>query len=104
MNMYKEKRSYPRKTCFLPVSYATADSRAYQEFIQDISTSGAFVETRHLLSVGKNIAMTFSLPISRKNIKINGRIARATPHGLGIAFMVQDAAQKKSMNAKIADI
>jgi hexokinase len=103
MNMSQEKRSYPRKSCFLPVNYATAD-RAYQEFIQDISTSGAFIETRHLLSVGQNIAMTFSLPSSQKNIKINGSIARTTSQGLGIAFMVQDAAQKEFMNSKIANI
>ena len=103
MNISKEKRTYPRKPCFLPVYYSTAE-RVYQEFIQNISTSGAFIETRHLLSVGQDIAMTFPLPNRHENIRIRGDIARTTSHGLGVAFMLQDAAQEELIHSKIANI
>ena len=64
VSMSRERRTYPRRPCFLSVNYAT-EERAYQEFIQDISASGAFIETRHALPVGQNIAMTFALPGKR---------------------------------------
>jgi len=98
-----EKRSYPRKPCFFPVNYATSD-RAYQEFIQDISNSGAFVETRHLLSVGQNISITFSLPGSQRNIKMKGSVARITPQGIGIAFILESHEQKEYMRSYIPEV
>jgi len=98
-----EKRSYPRKTCFFPVNYATTD-RAFQEFIQDISNSGAFVETRHLLPVGQNISITFSLPGSQKHIKMKGSIARTTPNGIGIAFSLETDEQKKYMASYLPEV
>jgi hypothetical protein len=98
-----EKRSYPRKTCFLPVNYATSD-RAFQEFIQDISNSGAFVETRHLLPVGQNISITFSLPGSQRNIKMKGSIARTTSRGIGIAFILESDEQKEYMTSYLPEV
>ncbi len=98
-----EKRFYPRKPCFFPVNYATSD-RAYQEFIQDISNSGAFVETRHLLAVGQNLSITFSLPGSQGNIKIKGSVARIAPHGIGIAFILESHEQKEYMRSYMPEI
>jgi len=102
-NQPAEKRSYFRKPCFFPVNYATSD-RAYQEFIQNISNSGAFVETRYLLSVGRNISITFSLPGSKKNIKMKGSIARTTPQGIGIAFILESDEQKEYMASYITEV
>ncbi len=101
--MSRERRTYPRKPCFLSVNYAT-DDRAYQEFIQDISTAGAFIETRHLLPIGQNIAMTFSLPSSQENIKLTGSVARTTPQGLGVAFFLLNDKQKTYLNSYIVDM
>jgi Tfp pilus assembly protein PilZ len=98
-----EKRSYPRKPCFFPVNYATSD-RAYQEFIQNISNSGAFVETRHLLSIGQNISITFSLPGSQRNIKMKGSVARVAPQGIGIAFILENDDQKEYMRTHMVEV
>jgi Tfp pilus assembly protein PilZ len=103
VTMSREKRTYPRKPCFLSVNYAT-DDRAYQEFIQDISTAGAFIETRHLLPIGQNISMTFSLPSSHENIKLSGSVARITPQGLGVAFFLQNDNQKNYLSSYIVDM
>ncbi len=103
MAMPREKRTYPRKPCFLSVNYAT-DDRAYQEFIQDISTTGAFIETRHLLPIGQNISMTFSLPSRHENIKLTGSVARTTSHGLGVAFVLQNDDQKNYLNSHLVDM
>lgn len=101
--MSRERRTYLRKPCFLSVNYAT-DDRAYQEFIQDISTAGAFIETRHLLPIGQNIAMTFSLPSSQENIKLTGSVTRTTPQGLGVAFFLLNDNQKSYLNSYIVDM
>lgn len=101
--MSRERRTHPRKPCFLSVNYAT-DDRAYQEFIQDISTTGVFIETRHLLPVGQNIAMTFSFPSRQDNIKLTGSVARTTPQGLGVAFFLQNDDQKKFLSSHIIDM
>lgn len=103
VNPSREKRTYARKSCFLSVDYATND-RAYQEFIQNISTAGAFIETRCPLPIGQNIAMTFSFPSSQKNIKLNGSIARISSQGLGVAFVFQDSDQKNYLRSQIADM
>jgi len=101
--MSRERRTYQRKSCFLSVDYAT-DDRAYQEFIQDISASGVFIETRYQLPVGQNIAMTFSLPSSQENVKLTGSIARITSQGFGVAFVLQDFDQKNYLSSHIADM
>lgn len=101
--MSRERRTHPRKPCFLSVNYAT-DERAYQEFIQDISTTGVFIETRHLLPVGQNIAMTFSFPSRQDNIKLTGSVARTTPQGLGVAFFLQNDDQKNFLSSHIVDM
>jgi uncharacterized protein (TIGR02266 family) len=103
MDRSRERRKYPRKSCFLSVHYAT-DERAYQEFIHDISTSGIFIETRHPLPIGQNIALTFSLPSRHENIKLNGSIARSTPKGIGVAFVRQSVDQKNYLSSHLVDM
>ncbi|MFH2064777.1 MAG: PilZ domain-containing protein [Pseudomonadota bacterium] len=103
MDLSRERRKYPRKSCFLSVHYAT-DERAYQEFIHDISTAGIFIETRQPLPIGQNIALTFSLPSRHENIKLNGTIARSTPKGLGVAFVQQSVDQKNYLSSHIVDM
>ena len=46
-----EKRAYIRKSCSIPVSFATYD-RVYADTIKNISQRGVFIETQHPLIVG----------------------------------------------------
>jgi len=82
---FKEKRLHIRKSCDIPVNYAT-DYRVYTNHIKNISRSGLFIETQRPLMVGDEILMTFRLEGFNKPLKIKGEIAHATRKGVGVEF------------------
>lgn len=79
------ERKHPRKPYLKEVEYATED-RVYQEFIQDISPSGLFIETRSPLAAGQEITLILSLPNHERPIKIIGEVVRVTQEGIGVKF------------------
>jgi uncharacterized protein (TIGR02266 family) len=79
------KRRHPRKPYLKEVEFATED-RSYQEFIQDISTGGLFIETRSSLAIGQEITLILSLPNHERPMKIIGEVVRATQQGIGVKF------------------
>ncbi len=80
-----DERKYPRKPYLKEVEFATED-RVYQEFIQDISTGGLFIETPSPLAVGQEIILILSLPSHERPIKIICEVVRATEQGIGVKF------------------
>jgi Tfp pilus assembly protein PilZ len=80
-----EKRVAMRKTCDIPVSYAT-DCRVFSNDIKNISDSGLFIETQKPLIVGDEIVMSFRLEGFDKPFKMKGDITRTTSKGVGVEF------------------
>jgi hypothetical protein len=80
-----EKRTAIRKSCNIPVYYATYD-RVYSNHIKNISRNGLFIETQRPLFVGEEIMMTFRLKGFEKPIKLKGEIAHASRSGIGVEF------------------
>ena len=80
-----EKRRDDRKSCQIPVYYAT-EERVYTGYIKNISRTGLFIETKKKLPVGEEILMTFRLQGLKKPVKIKGEIAHASKFGAGIKF------------------
>jgi len=80
-----EKRAYIRKSCTIPVSFATYD-RVYADTIKNISQRGVFIETQHPLFVGEEIILTFSITGFDKPLKIKGEIVQVNRNGIGIEF------------------
>jgi len=58
--LIKERRAFIRKTCSIPVSYATYD-RVYSNTIKNISQKGVFIETQRPLFVGEELILSFSI-------------------------------------------
>jgi len=83
----KDSRKYFSKNQLLLANCITMDS-VFNEYIQDLSSGGAFIQTNKKLSVGQEIAMTVSLPRSRKEFKATGEIVRISPKGVGVEFRV----------------
>lgn len=81
----KENRNDARIPCFFPVNYSTPQ-RAYQDFIQDLSKGGLFIETRESLQMGDPVSLTFSNANSNSHFKMRGRIVRVAPNGVAIQF------------------
>jgi len=80
-----EQRRHSRKDILLPVDYASYDN-CFRDFIRDISVGGVFIETKQPLLAGQKIAMTFMTPDNQNHFKINGKIVRDVPDGIGVKF------------------
>ena len=78
-------REDSRIDCFLAVDYATKD-RFYQDFINNLSNGGVFIETASKLQVGSKVSLAFSLPALNNSFKIDGMIVRTDDDGLGVQF------------------
>ena len=60
----------------------------FQAPINNISSGGVFIDTRHRLFVGQEIAIKFDFPGIRKSIMANGEIVRTSYDGAGIKFRI----------------
>ena len=80
-----EKRTYIRKSCSIPVTFATYD-RVFADTIKNISQRGVFIETQHPLFVGEELTLTFSLAGFDKSLKIKGEIVQVNRNGVGVEF------------------
>jgi type IV pilus assembly protein PilZ len=78
-------REDSRIACFLAVDYSTKD-RVYQDFINNLSNGGVFIETLAPFHVGQSLSMTFSVPLLSKTFKIGGTIVRTEQDGIGVQF------------------
>jgi Tfp pilus assembly protein PilZ len=86
--LIKERRAFIRKTCSIPVSYATYD-RVYSNKIKNISQKGVFIETQRPLFVGEELIMSFSIAGFGKALKVKGEIVQVSRSGIGVEFKNQ---------------
>ena len=79
------RRKYARKPYFMPVDFATLD-RAFNGFIQNISSGGMLIESREFMPVGQQLTISFMRPKSRDFIKVSGQVVRTVSAGFGVQF------------------
>jgi Tfp pilus assembly protein PilZ len=95
---YREDSRIP---CFLPVDYSTSD-RVYQDFINNLSNGGVFIETAAPLRANQTISLIFSVPSLQKSFKISGTIVRTEQDGIGVRFTKKlTSYQKELINSAI---
>ena len=80
-----ENRKYQRKKTFILVDCSN-DRIVFTDFIQNLSASGLFIETRLPLYVGEELSLTFSLTDIEDHVKITGKIVRVDSKGIGVQF------------------
>jgi Tfp pilus assembly protein PilZ len=83
--LVKERRAFVRKTCSIPVSYATYD-RVYSNIIKNISQKGVFIETQRPLFVGEELILSFSIAGFGTPFKVKGEIVQVSRSGIGVEF------------------
>ncbi len=83
--LIKERRAFIRKTCSIPISYATYD-RVYSNTIKNISQKGVFIETQRPLFVGEELILSFSMAGFGKPLKVKGEIVQVNRSGIGVEF------------------
>lgn len=82
---HEKKRRSPRVSYFMAVDYVVGD-KAYNGYINNISSEGVFIETNENLPLNADIKLTFALPNSQGHIRVGGKIVRKEKNGIGIAF------------------
>lgn len=90
---YREDSRIP---CFLPVDYSASD-RVYQDFINNLSNGGVFIETAAPLRASQSISLIFSVPSLQKSFKISGTIVRTEQDGIGVKFSKKLTAYQKEL-------
>jgi Tfp pilus assembly protein PilZ len=80
-----ERRKLPRQACFKKIGYAYKDY-SYMDYITDINSWGAFINTRKSVPVGENISVSIPILEHEKTIKVIGEVIRASHDGIGIKF------------------
>ena len=65
----------------------TTDSQ-FKASIQDLCTSGVFINTDKNFSIGQEISLTFWFPESGKKMMASGKIVRITYSGIGVKFNI----------------
>lgn len=90
---YREDSRIP---CFLPVDYSTKD-RVYQDFINNLSNGGVFIETATSLKMGQTISLIFTVPSLQKTFKIAGTIIRTEQDGIGVKFSKRLTSYQKEL-------
>ena len=60
----------------------------FEARIQNVSSSGIFIQTQQDLPVGEEIAISFTFPDSGNQVKATGNVVRTTHSGMGIEIQV----------------
>jgi Tfp pilus assembly protein PilZ len=105
----KGERKQPRKSCKITVSYAKylPDQRRFDvssNYIQDISTGGAFIDTSDLLGIGQELLLSFAANDSQKPHKITAEIIRCTSQGIGVKFKDLTEQQKEMIASLMEEL
>ena len=83
-----DKREFIRKSCDLPVDFATPE-RTHKGRIKNISRLGVFIEAKAPVIIGEEVLMIFRLNRDVKATKLRGEVAHATRWGIGVEFTAE---------------
>ena len=105
MNRYEQKRfamlrEFPRVPCNLPLDLAV-DGRAINCFAMDVSAGGIYVESFEPFTMGQPLSICFSLDNDNLAMKLNGRVVRLEPGGVGIKYESLTSYQTEIMKSLI---
>jgi Tfp pilus assembly protein PilZ len=81
-----QHRCEDRESCLIPVDISI-QNRVFRDFIYNISSRGAFIETKAPFIQGQYILLAFSSPNGRKHYKLSGIIVRNDAKGVGVRFI-----------------
>ncbi len=98
----KGNRDFSRKDYKKEVDFVL-NKRIFKGFIQNLSSSGMFIETSESFSEGQIITLTFELPEPGEHIKVSGKIVRfISGVGFGVKFnkVIEVSPQKNKKEEK----
>ena len=97
-----EARQNDRASCSIEVSY-TAGDHFFSERIKNISGGGLYIETPQLIAPGEKLSLTFSIPNTSHNFKLQGVVVRSSEGGIGVQFESITEHQKQLIDYIVND-
>jgi Tfp pilus assembly protein PilZ len=82
---HMELREYPRETISIPVELSN-NGYTVRCFTQNISFSGAFIQTDFSFYINQKINLTFSYPKIDKDLTLSSKVVRVESQGIGVKF------------------
>ncbi len=79
-------RQDTRKPYKTTIEFSSQDQK-YHGFSRDISSSGMFIITSELFSVGQTVGLKISFANNDRFIKVPAQIVRVTEDGIGVEFL-----------------
>ena len=83
----KDSRKFLNKDQPVIVDCHNIEGR-FQGTLENISSSGVFINIDKFLPVGQEVAMTFTLPGSKKTVMATGEIVRSSNFGIAVEIKV----------------
>ncbi len=77
----QDRREFVSSPADIPVKFSV-QGRFYDGLIKNMRGGGVFIETKGRFSEEQDISMTIESPSEKRT----GKIARATPEGIGVEF------------------
>jgi CheY-like chemotaxis protein len=97
-----EKRRHERFDCLVAVDYDVS-RLTYQSFLRDISLGGAYLENEQPALLGSRLTLSLSAPGVVHACKVQGKVIRCDPKGIGVSFEHLSLKQKEVIQA-LADM
>jgi type IV pilus assembly protein PilZ len=102
---------HPRAKTTFKVDYRTPEA-LFNEFAENISEGGLFIQTDNPLEVGTEIILEFYLPLLKEPIRVKGRVEWHTdlpginrePPGMGVSFQGLSAEDKEKINRVVREL
>ena len=88
-NLSLGDRSDVRKDFPRDISFSVQD-REYKAICKDISSSGIFIQTDEVFSVGQTVILNIPFSDSSRELKVPAEIIRVSNNGIGLKFMKKD--------------
>jgi Tfp pilus assembly protein PilZ len=93
-----ERRKHQRKDCLINADLSVQVPRV-NNFILNLNSGGAFVETTETYTKGQDLRMTFFSPQTRKPLSITGQVVWTNSRGAGVKFQRLTESQLDSLKS-----
>jgi Tfp pilus assembly protein PilZ len=74
----------------------------YQSFLRDISLGGAYLESEQPALLGSRLTLSLAAPGVARGCKVQGKVIRCDPRGIGVSFENLSLRQKEVIQALAA--
>ena len=93
---FRQRRSKPRKSCRIPVTFSFGSEEHCAELMENISLEGAFIRTDVYFFPGEEVTVSIPFASRKKQVRVRGKVVRHNAQGIGIKFEKRPSSPTKA--------